>query len=100
MMNRRDLLKASLPMVAGAYTLPRWACAQSSAGSTLPAAGADGWISLLNGHDLAGWYSMLEKSGKDVAQTRKIVMMEQGMLHILGNEVTAEPMETGYLAHP
>jgi len=25
-------------------------------------------------------------------------MMEQDMLHILGNEVTAEPMETGYLA--
>ena len=97
MMNRRDLLKASLPIVAGAWRLPRWACAQAAAGS-LPAAGADGWISLLNGHDLTGWYSMLEKSGKDVAQTRKIVMMEQDMLHILGNEVTAEPMETGYLA--
>jgi hypothetical protein len=64
----------------------------------LPAAGADGWISLLNGHDLTGWYSMLKKSGKDVAQSRKIVVMEQDMLHILGNEVTAEPMETGYLA--
>ena len=99
MMNRRDMLKASLPIVAGAWRLPRWACAQATAGSlSLPAAGADGWISLLNGHDLAGWYSMLEKSGKDVAQTRKIVMMEQGMLHILGNEVTAERMETGYLA--
>src|ERR1700721_302863 len=96
MMNRRDLLKASLPIVVGASSLPRWAYAQAAAG--LPSAGADGWISLLNGHDLTGWYSMLEKSGKDVAQTRKIVMMEQDMLHILGNEVTAEPMETGYLA--
>ncbi len=99
MMNRRDLLKASLPVVAGAWPLPRWASAQAAAGShSLPAAGADGWISLLNGRDLNGWYSMLEKSGKDVAQSRKIVMMEQEMLHILGNEVTAEPMETGYLA--
>ncbi len=51
------------------------------------AAGADGWISLLNGHDLTGWYPMMEKSGKDVAQSRKIVMMEQDMLHVLGNEV-------------
>jgi hypothetical protein len=68
---------------------------RASAGSlSLPAASADGWISLLNGHDLTGWYSMLEKSGKDVAQSRKIVMMEQDMLHILGNEVTDEPMET------
>src|ERR1700743_3301710 len=64
---------------------------------SLPAR-ADGWTSLLNRHDLTGWYSMLEKSGKDVAQSRKIVMMEQDMLHILGNEVTAERMETGYLA--
>src|SRR6202167_1470860 len=99
MMNRRDLFKTSLPIVAGAWGLPRWACAQAAAGSlSLPAAGADGWISLLNSHDLTGWYSMLEKSGKDVAQSRKIVMMEQDMLHILGNEVTADPMETGYLA--
>ncbi len=99
MMNRRDMLKASLPIAAGAWGLPRWACAQAAAGSlSLPAGGADGWISLLNGHDLTGWYSMLEKSGKDVAQSRKIVMMEEDMLHILGNEVTAERMETGYLA--
>ncbi len=99
MMNRRDLLKASVPIVASPWWFSRWACAQAAAPPLpLPPAGADGWVSLLNGHDLTGWYSMLEKSGKDVAQQRKIVVMEQGMLHILGNEVTAEPMETGYLA--
>jgi hypothetical protein len=99
MMNRRDLLKASVPIVASPWWFPRWACAQAAAPPlSLPPAGADGWVSLLNGYDLTGWYSMLEKSGKDVAQQRKIVLMEQEMLHILGNEVTAEPMETGYLA--
>jgi len=41
---------------------------------------------------------MLQKSGKDVAQTRKIVVVEQEMLHILGNEVTSEPAEPGYIA--
>ncbi len=65
---------------------------------SLPPAGADGWISLLNGRDLSGWYTMLQKSGKDVAQGRKIVVMEQEMLHILGNEVTSEPAEPGYIA--
>jgi hypothetical protein len=49
---------------------------------------------LLNGHDLTGWYSMLEKSGKDIAQFRKIVVMEQDMLHILGNELLLD-LESG-----
>lgn len=66
--------------------------------SALPAAGADGWISLFNGRDLSGWYSMLQKSGRGVAEERKIVAIEDGMLHILGNEITAEPAEAGYIA--
>jgi hypothetical protein len=66
--------------------------------TSLPPARADGWISLLNGRDLTGWYTILQKSGKDVAQARKIVVMEQEMLHILGNEVTSEPGEPGYIA--
>ena len=98
MMNRRDLLKASVPIVASPWWFPRWASAQAAPALSLPPAGADGWVSLLNGRDLTGWYSMLEKSGKHVAEQKKIVLMEQEMLHILGNEVTDEPMETGYLA--
>lgn len=66
--------------------------------SPLPPAGADGWISLFNGRDLSGWYTMLQKSGKGVAEERKIVAIEDGMLHILGNEMGAEPAEAGYLA--
>ena len=98
-MNRRELLKASVPVVASPFLFPRWALAQAAVPSTtLPPAGADGWVSLLNGSDLTGWYSMLEKSGRDVAQQKRIVAMEQGMLHVLGNEVTSEPMEIGYLA--
>ena len=58
------------------------------------------WISLLNGHDLTGWYSMLEKSGKDVAQSRKIVMMEQDMLDILGNEVDRRTQRNRLSRHP
>ncbi|MEA2261094.1 MAG: hypothetical protein QOJ51_3919 [Acidobacteriaceae bacterium] len=94
-MNRRSFLKASVPMATSPLWLPHLGLAQQL---SLPPAGADGWISLLNGRDLTGWYTMLQKSGKDVAQTRKIVVMEQEMLHILGNEVTAEPAEPGYIA--
>jgi hypothetical protein len=49
-------------------------------------------------HDLTGWYTMLEKSGKGVAEKRNMVMMEEGMLHIMGNPESGEPAEPGYLA--
>ena len=98
-MNRRDFLKVSVPAAASPLLFPHGGIAQASAPKlSLPAAGADGWISLLNGRDLNGWYTMLQKSGRDVAQGKKMVLMEQEMLHIMGNEVTAEPAEPGYLA--
>ena len=70
---------------------------QLEAGSPL-GPNAYGWVSHLNGHDLAGWYSMLQKSGKGVAEKRDMVVMEEGMLHIMGNEIGKEPAEPGYLA--
>ena len=95
--NRRDFLRVG----AAAVAVPSLA-AQSSLGQAgtppLTSAGPDGWISLLNGRDLSGWYTMLANSGKDVAEKRGIVRMEEGMLHICGNEHTAEPLEPGYLA--
>ncbi len=41
---------------------------------------------------------MLEKSGKGVAEAKKMVTMESEMLHVLGNQVTDEHFESGYLA--
>ena len=98
-MNRRDFLKVSISTAAGPLLFPHRGIAQAlTPRLPLPAAGADGWISLLNGRDLSGWYTMLRKSGRDVAQEKKMVLMEQEMLHIMGNEVTTEPAEPGYLA--
>jgi hypothetical protein len=98
-MNRRDFLKVGIPIAASPLFLSHRGIAQAVAPQlSLPAAGADGWVSLLNGRDLNGWYTMLQKSGKDVAQEKKMVLMEQEMLHVMGNEVTAEPAEPGYIA--
>jgi hypothetical protein len=96
-MNRRDFLRVSAPVAAIPLWYPHRGLSQA-ASLPLPPAGADGWVSLLNGRDLNGWYTMLQKSGKDVAQQRKIVTVEEEMLHICGNEVTAEPSEPGYIA--
>jgi hypothetical protein len=64
----------------------------------MPAPGRDGWVSLLNGRNLDGWYTMLEKSGKGVAEQKKMVSIEQGMLHIMGNEIGQDVAEPGYIS--
>jgi Domain of Unknown Function (DUF1080) len=96
-MNRRRLLKTGSLAVAGSILLPRQSFSQTAV-PTLPASGADGWISLLNGRDLSGWYTMLQKAGKGAAEKRHMVTIEEDMLHILGNEDGQEPAEAGYLA--
>ena len=58
----------------------------------------DGWISLFNGRNLDGWYTFLQTAGKDVAQTRGMVTVEEGLLHIMGNQASAQNAEAGYLA--
>jgi hypothetical protein len=96
-MDRRNFLKTGSALSIGSLLLSHAATAQSPA-PPLPPAGADGWISLINGRDLTGWYTMLEKSGKGVAEKKNMVTMESEMLHILGNQVTDEHFEAGYLA--
>ena len=95
-MNRRDFLKASVPMATSPLWLPHVSKAQAVA--PLPPAGVDGWISLLNDRDLTGWYTMLQTSGRDVAQGKKMVLIEQEMLHVMGNEIGVEKAEPGYIA--
>ena len=95
-MDRRNFMKAGTIAAAGPLLLPWDAFAQAGV-STLPAAGADGWVSLLNGRDLTGWYTMLEKSGKGVAEKRNMAVMEEGMLHLMGNEESGAAAEAGYL---
>ncbi len=81
---------ALLPLSGSSQTAP--------GASPLPPAGADGWVSLLNGRDLTGWYTVLQKSGRGVAEKKGMVTMEDEMLHILGNQVTGESFEAGFLA--
>src|SRR5438477_9273155 len=110
-MNRREFLRASAPLALAPAFLSRSGLAQTatpqapqarqtapSAPPPLPAAGADGWVSLLNGRDLSGWYTMLQRSGKGVAEEQRMILMEEEMLHIMGNEEAKFPAEGGYLA--
>jgi hypothetical protein len=99
-MNRRAFIKAGTTL-AMAPAIPLWAQSPQvidPAPPRLPPAGADGWVSLLNGRDLSGWYTMLQRSGKGVAEEQRMVLMEEEMLHIMGNEEGQFPAEPGYLA--
>ena len=96
-MNRRDFLRAGSSLALAPALFPYLGYAQSTT-SPLPAPGADGWVSLLNGRDLTGWYTMLQKSGKAFAEAHGMVTIEEEMLHILGNEEGVVPAEPGYIA--
>lgn len=99
-MNRRDFIKAGAAFAVAPAVLPQGQFPQTIDPSPphLPAAGADGWVSLLNGRDLSGWYTMLQRSGKGVAEEQRMILMEEEMLHIMGNEEGKFPAEGGYLA--
>jgi hypothetical protein len=96
-MERREFLAMAAPMVAAPFVITRRASA-FAAQAGFPAAGADGWISLLNFRDLDGMYTFLQKSGKGAAEAKGMVTFEDGMLHIMGNPVTGQPAEAGYIA--
>jgi hypothetical protein len=100
-MNRREFLRASAPLALTPALFARQGGAPQIMEPTpppLPPAGADGWVSLINGRDLTGWYTMLQRSGKGVAETKGLVVMEEQMLHIMGNNEGDFPAEGGYLA--
>ena len=99
MIDRRQALKGMGALTLGPMLLPLESVAQAAPPNlTLPPPGADGWISLMNGRDLTGWYSMLQKSGKGVAEKKRIVTMESEMLHVMGADVDDTQYESGYLA--
>ena len=64
----------------------------------MPAEASDGWVSLFNGRNLDGWYTFLQNSGRDVAQARGMVSVEEGMLRVMGNRASSQAAEAGYLA--
>jgi hypothetical protein len=96
-MNRRKFLSSGSSVAIGSALLPLRNFTDAAA-LTLPPAGADGWISLLNGHDLNGWYTVLSKAGRGAAEQRGMVAIEDSMLHIMGNEAGPLAAEAGYLA--
>jgi hypothetical protein len=61
-------------------------------------AAESGWVPLFNGKSLDGWYTFLQKSGKNNDSSR-IFKAERGMIHILDLPTTQDASEVfGYLS--
>jgi len=64
-MDRRTFLTSAMALTAAPVTVTAQSTAPASNALPLPPAGADGWVSLINGRNLEGFYTMLvETSAK------------------------------------
>jgi hypothetical protein len=99
-MNRRQFLRIGAPVAAPLLIARRSAAAAAVSLQTppAPAPGADGWIALFNGRNLDGWYTYLQRSGRNPANIDEYVRVENGLLHILDRDVDAGQTESGFLS--
>lgn len=58
---------------------------------------SDGWRPLFDGSTLNGWYSYIPSQGKNV-DPLGYFRVDDGMIHILGVDLTADQFEFAYLA--
>jgi hypothetical protein len=55
------------------------------------------WISLFNGRDLTGWYTFLQKHGKDRDPDR-VIRIEEGAIHLYKDAAEGSQVVMGYIA--
>jgi hypothetical protein len=74
------------------------AAATSSAAGDRPKAGSAGeFIPLFNGRDLAGWYTFLQKHGKN-SDPDRVVTIEDGAIHLYKHAPEGSKVVMGYIA--
>jgi hypothetical protein len=67
-------------------------------GDDRPGAGsARGFVPLFNGRDLTGWYSFLQKHGKN-SDPDRVVTIEDGAIHLDKHAPEASGVVMGYIA--
>jgi hypothetical protein len=93
-MQRRDFMKGASAACAGSLA----GLGPVAKAVAAPAGASDGWVSLFNGRDLTGWYSVLNASGRGAAEKIGLVTVEEGMIHVMGNVDNDAVPEIGYLA--
>lgn len=81
----------------------RWAAAlllalaAPSYGDDRPAPSPEGFRPLFNGRDLTGWYTFLQKHGKD-SDPDRIITIEDGAIHLYKHTPDKQEVVMGYIA--
>ena len=66
------------------------------AGTTQPEKAKEQWVSLFNGRDLTGWYTFLQKHGKD-RDPDHVITIEENAIHLYKNAPEGSQVVMGYI---
>ena len=92
------MLARTLIAVAALSGLGPGTVSGQSPAATPPAARAGGeWTPLFNGRDLTGWYTFLQKHGKD-RDPDKVIAIEDGMIRLYRHAADRAEVVMGYIA--
>jgi hypothetical protein len=92
------MLKFLFASGLGILSLASTACAGSpQADSKSGKHGQDVWTPLFNGRDLTGWYTFLQKHGKD-RDPDHVIKIEDGALHLYKDATEGSMVVMGYIA--
>src|SRR4051812_5392272 len=61
-----------------------------------PSATADRWTPLFNGRDLSGWYTFLQKHGKN-SDPDRVITIEDGAIHLYKDAAEGSSVVMGYI---
>ena len=70
---------------------------RAPADATEPEKAKERWVSLFNGRDLTGWYTFLQKHGKD-RDPDHVIVIEEGAIHLYKDALEGEQVVMGYIA--
>jgi hypothetical protein len=68
----------------------------ASAGTTQPEKAKEKWVSLFNGRDLTGWYTFLQKHGKD-RDPDPVITIEDNAIHLYKHAPEGSQVVMGYI---
>ena len=83
--------------LAGASALRLDAPSRAPAGAAQSEKGKERWVSLFNGRDLSGWYTFLQKHGKD-RDPDHVIAIEDGAIHLYKDAPEGSKVLMGYIS--
>ncbi len=89
----------ALTLMAGMVLVAAGPGAAGAGGEQEPAAGrpAERWTPLFNGRDLTGWYTFLQRHGKNQDPDR-VIAIEDGAIHLYKQAAEGSNVVMGYIA--